>query len=199
MAQRAPSNAAGTTADRVWTVAAQLFREKGYHAATTRELADRLDITRASLYYHVSKKEDLLYGICVESLRRVSSAVEEALESEQDPIERIRTLIRCHIGSMLTDLDMHATMLLDLQQLRGEQLAEVMKLRDAYEATVDSVVAGAKAAGALRSDITDKNASLALFNLLNWTITWYRPEGRLRPEEFAGVIADIYLDGARPR
>src|SRR6266567_7135797 len=103
------------TADRVWTVAAALFREKGYHAATTRELADRLNITRASLYYHVAKKEDLLYGICLESLRRVSEAVQKAVEETDNPIKRIRALIRAQLTSMLADLDMHATMLLELR------------------------------------------------------------------------------------
>jgi TetR/AcrR family transcriptional regulator, cholesterol catabolism regulator len=195
--RRVPAEAGDTTANRIWPVAAQMFRRKGYHASTTRELAEELGITRASLYYHVKKKEDLLYGICVESLRRVSTAVDEALVDVDDPIERIRTLVRCHVVSMLTDIDMHATMLLDLHQLTGDQLAEVVKLRDAYQETVDAVVAEARAAGALRSDITDKNATLALLNLMNWTITWYRPEGRLQPEEFATVIADIYLDGAR--
>jgi AcrR family transcriptional regulator len=198
MAGRPPPKETAT-ADRVWTVAAQLFREKGYHAATTRELADRLQITRASLYYHVAKKEDLLYGICVESLRRVSEAVTEALDGVDDHAERIRALVRTHLTSMWTDIDMHATMLLDLRQLTGDQLDEVKKLRDVYEAIVDSVVTDAQAAGALRTDISDKNATLALLSMMNWTITWYRPGGRLKPAEFAAVITDIYLDGMQIR
>jgi AcrR family transcriptional regulator len=183
----------------VWTVSAQLFREKGYHATTTRELAERLEITRASLYYHVTKKEDLLYGISVEALDRVTSAVREAIETVDDPNERIRALILTHLTSMLTDIDMHATMLLDLQQLTGDELAEVVSLRNTYEALVASVVREAQAAGALRGDISDRNLTLGLLNMLNWTITWYRPGGRLRPAEFAGVVTDLYLDGARAR
>ena len=196
MSPRAAAKTAATTAERVWTVSAQLFREKGYHATTTRELAERLEITRASLYYHVTKKEDLLYGICVEALDRVTTAVREAIESVDDPTERIRALILTHMTSMLTDIDMHATMLLDLHQLTGDQLAEVVSLRNTYEALVATVVSEAQAAGALRADISDRNLTLGLLNMLNWTITWYRPGGRLRPAEFAGVATDIYLDGA---
>jgi AcrR family transcriptional regulator len=193
---RAAKSANGTTAERIWTVAAKLFREKGYHATTTRDLAERLEITRSSLYYHVSKKEDLLHGICVEALQRVTAAVQEAVDEEPDPSERIRALVRAQLSSSLTDLDLHATMLLNLDQLTGKNLAEVVKLRNTYEALVRSVVNDAQSAGALRDDISVRNLTLALLNMINWTLTWYRPGGQLRPTEFAGVIADIYLDGA---
>jgi TetR/AcrR family transcriptional regulator, cholesterol catabolism regulator len=59
------------TAERVLSEAARLFREQGYAAATTRELARRLGINKASLYYHVAKKEDLLYQICMVAMARI--------------------------------------------------------------------------------------------------------------------------------
>ena len=199
MRPKAATKTAAPTAERVWTVAAKLVREKGYHAATTRELADRLEITRASLYYHVTKKEDLLHGICVEALERVTNAVREAIEGVDDPVERVRALILTHLKSMLTDIDMHATMLLDLHQLTGEQLSEVLRLRNSYESLVGSVVRDGQAAGALRPDTTDRHLTLSLLSMLNWPITWYRPGGQLRPADYARVVMDVYLDGARPR
>lgn len=189
----APPEAA--TSERVWTVAAQLFREKGYHATTTREIADRLQITRATLYYHVDKKEDLLYGICTESLARVSNAVSKAIEAVDDQAERVPTLIQAHLVTMVRDIDMHATMLLELRHLNGHQLDAVVELRDGYESLVASVVSDAQKAGALRSDVPTKYATLALLNLLNWTISWYRPDGPLKPAAFAKTLSDIYLQG----
>jgi AcrR family transcriptional regulator len=188
--------AKGTTAERLWAVAAQLFREKGYHASTTRDLADRLDITKASLYYHVSKKEDLLYGICVQALEHVTQAVQAALAEQSDPLQRIRALVHAQLASSLTELDLHATMLLNLDQLTGDHLVEVLKLRNRYEDLVRSVVSGAQKAGALRDDISARNLTLVLLNMINWTLTWYKPAGQLLPAGFAAVIADVYLDGA---
>jgi AcrR family transcriptional regulator len=48
------------TVDRLLDTAAGLFWEKGYAATTTREIAAALNIQQASLYYHMSSKEDLL-------------------------------------------------------------------------------------------------------------------------------------------
>lgn len=189
----------GTTAERVWAVSAQLFREKGYHGTTTRELAERLEMTRASLYYYVSKKEDLLYGICTEALHHVMDAVRTATDAESDPRERLRALIRAQLISSLTEIDLHATMLLNLHQLTGDQLKEVIALRDEYEALVGGVVRDAQAAGVLRDDLALRNLILVLLNMVNWTLTWYRPGGPLQPEEFARVIGEVYLEGATAR
>ena len=185
-----------STAERLWVAAAEMFRERGYASATTRELAERLGITRATLYYHISKKEDLLHGICREALERVTAAVTEALDGVEDPVERIRALMSAHLVSMLTDIDMHATMLLELDALTGEYRREVVALRDQYESLVSHTVFEGQRSGALRTDITAKHLTLALLSLLNWPITWYRPGGGLDPAEFAGILFDVYINGS---
>lgn len=186
----------GPTSARVLQAGAQLFREQGYAASTTRELSARLGINKASLYYHISSKEELLCGICLESLRRVHSAVSSAVESKAQGPERIRALCRAHLGSMLADLDMHATMLLELKALTGMRYEGVRKARDAYEDFVVQTVASAQRAGALRSDMAAKHIGLGLLNLLNWTIEWYQPGGELTPDELAEILSELFLNGA---
>jgi len=63
---------AGATFARILDAAADLFGEKGFYAATTRELATRLNIQQASLYHHVSNKEELLHRICRQVMGLVS-------------------------------------------------------------------------------------------------------------------------------
>jgi AcrR family transcriptional regulator len=192
-----PSGDQEPTSAKVLLAAAQLFREHGYAASTTRELAARLGIKKASLYYHISSKEDLLHGICLESLRRVHRAVEGAVAAAQDdPRASVEALVRAHLNSMLTDLDMHATMLVELKSLTGQRYEDVRQARDGYEALVAGTVGRAQRAGALRRDVTARHLTLGLLNLLNWTMFWYSPGGDLTPEELAEVLADLYLNGA---
>jgi AcrR family transcriptional regulator len=50
----------GDTRERILAVANELFIEQGYEGTSLREIADRLDITKAALYYHFRSKDDIL-------------------------------------------------------------------------------------------------------------------------------------------
>src|ERR1700682_251916 len=90
------------TSERILREGVRLFRERGYSAATTRELASRLGINKASLYYHVARKEDLLHQICMVSMGTIYDAVAAAIEAEVEPTARIRALITAHLRCTLT-------------------------------------------------------------------------------------------------
>lgn len=177
--------------------AAKLFRGAGYAGATTRNLANALGVRSPSLYYHIGKKEDLLYEICVDSLKRITAAVESAVRVERDPLDRVRALIRTHMAVALSDTDKHVTMLSELRSLSTRRRAKVIDLRDAYESVVRRVLSSAQRAGELRSDIRAKYLTLALLNLLNWPIFWYQPRAGLSPDQLASILAEVFLTGAR--
>lgn len=189
----------GTTRSRLLAEGASLFRERGYNATTTREISARLGINKASLYYHVPSKEGLLHDICVESLRRTKMALSDALAAQEDKSQWIMTLIHAHVRSMLTDLEMHATMLFEMRSLTGDYYADVKASRDEYEAMVLETVTAVQAAGALRGDLTAKQLTMGLLNLLNWTLSWWNPDGSLTPDQLADLLGDMYLNGGLPR
>jgi AcrR family transcriptional regulator len=193
------SGSEDTTAARLLEVAARQFQEKGYAATTTRELAALLGVQHASLYYHIEKKEDLLYAVCVDSLTRIRREVEAAVTAQAEPVARLRALIETHLVVGLTDEHKHATMLLELRALSPARRAEVVRLRDEYERLVRDVLAEAQASGAVRRDVPVKHLGLALLSLLNWTIVWYRSEGELTPGELAGLFVKLYMQGAGRR
>jgi AcrR family transcriptional regulator len=175
--------------------AAELFRTKGYAGATTRELASQLAFNSASLYYHVRTKENLLYEICIESLNRIHEVVQEAVSAEDAPRERLVTLIRAHMATALADQNKHATMLIELRSLSPKRRREVLDLRDSYEHLVRSVIKEGQGAGIIRADLSAKHLTLALLNLLNWSIFWFHPEGDLTADELAQVLASVYWEG----
>src|SRR5580692_5206253 len=96
-----PSDADRPTAERLFDISAALFCEKGYAATTTREIATAAGIQQASLYYHVSGKEDLLHQICVSSLDQLFGDVESAVSAVNGAVERIEVLVRTHLRTIL--------------------------------------------------------------------------------------------------
>jgi AcrR family transcriptional regulator len=190
-----PVEPRGSTSERLLDTAAKLFWTKGYASTTTREIAALLGVQKASLYHHVSRKEDLLYAICVASLERIREAVQTAIEAESDPLERIKTLIRAHVGAMLEDQDKHSTMLTELRALSPDRRDEVVALRDAYEKVVRSVLERAQQAGAIRDDVPVKFLALGLLDLLNWAIFWFQRDGAMTADELGEFFVKLYVSG----
>lgn len=183
------------TSARVLRAAAALFRRKGYVGATTGELAASLGIQKASLYHHIHKKEDLLYALCLDSLARIQRETEQALAAEDTAIGRLRALFGAHLRAALSDQDKHATMLFEYRQLSPERQVEVVRLRDQYEELVRNVIEDGQHEGAIRQDLPAKYLTLALLNLLNWSIFWFRPGGGLTADQLADVLATVFLTG----
>lgn len=187
------------TEDRLLDAAVALFSSKGYTATSTREVAALLGIQKASLYYHIESKEDLLYLICKASLEQIHGDVEGSTRNLADPLERMQALISTHIESMLRDQDKHATTLAEMHALSQDRLARVLALRHGYENLVRSVILGAQTAGALRDDIDAKYLCLSLLGLMNRVLVWYRPGGRLAPGQLGQVLGAIFLSGVGTR
>lgn len=152
----------------------------------------------ASLYHHMRKKEDLLFELSVSALKTITRQVSAAVLAVE-PADRLRELIRAHLNAALASQDAHAVMLLELRALPRERRTEVLELRDAYQALVQRTLAEGQASNAIRADIPARQLALALLNLLNWTIFWYRPDGELSPESLADLFARIFVEGAAAR
>ena len=186
------------TVERLLDAAVALFSRKGYAAASTREVASLLGMQKASLYYHIQSKEDLLYFICKSSLERIRADVETAIQDVPDPLERTRVLIVAHVESMLRDADEHSTTLTEMYALSKDRLAQIVALREGYVDLVRSVLHEAQQAGALREDIDVRTLSLGLLGLMNRVLVWYRRRGPLSPGQLGELLAVIFLTGVGP-
>ena len=66
----------GVTRERILDVALELFNEQGYEQTSLREIAERVGVTKAALYYHFERKEDILLELHL----RVHALGREAFE-----------------------------------------------------------------------------------------------------------------------
>lgn len=183
---------------RALDAAVGLFSRKGYAATSTREVAKLLGIQKATLYYHVESKEDLLFTICQSSLTQFRNEVETAIREIQDPLERVQTLIRSHIESLLRNEAQHSTTFSEVHALSEERFGQIAILRDAYENMVRSILQEAQHAKVVRHDIEVKYLSLALLGIMNRVMVWYRRGGPLSPNQIGRLLSVLFLAGAGP-
>ncbi|MDR7433888.1 MAG: TetR/AcrR family transcriptional regulator [Armatimonadota bacterium] len=176
-------------------IAARLFRTKGYAATSVRDIARALRLESSSLYHYIDSKEELLYRICVQSLDELMEKVEPIVFSPLPPLEKLQRFIETHVDAILEDRDRHAVMLFELRSLSPRRRKAIVQLRDRYEQLVLRMVEEGQQAGLLRQDLSARYLKLALLNLLNWSIFWYRPHGPLDSSAVGGLLGEVFLHG----
>ncbi|MFI5977836.1 TetR/AcrR family transcriptional regulator [Streptomyces sp. NPDC051452] len=84
----------GNTRQRIQDVALELFAEQGYEKTSLREIAERLDVTKAALYYHFKTKEEIIVSLFEDLTRPLEELYEwgrelpHTLENKQEIIRR---------------------------------------------------------------------------------------------------------------
>jgi AcrR family transcriptional regulator len=183
---------------RMRTVAARLFRERGYPATSVRDIAEALGIQGGSLYAHVRGKDDLLWDIVNESADRFFETLGPIVESDRAIMHKLREAIGAHIKVITDDLDAAAVYSNEWRHLPEERRLAVAERRDEYEALFRGMIGQAIREGYI-AETDERFASLFILSALNWVYQWYRPEGRLTPEQLGKAMADYIFDGLRRR
>lgn len=179
---------------RVLEAATVLFYEKGYHEATTRELAEAAGLTKSALYYYIGQKEEALFQVHQKVTDAGISSVSEALQGDGDPAVTLRRLIHEHCAIMDQYQQAIAVFSDEIKFLDPEHLDEVIQHRRTYTSLWRRALANGVASGTFTtSNLTI--ATVSLLGLLNYMYLWYRPGGRLTPGEIAEQFADLILYG----
>ncbi|MEE8104510.1 MAG: TetR/AcrR family transcriptional regulator [Planctomycetota bacterium] len=175
--------------------AATVFRAKGFYGAGMREIAKGLGMAPGALYYYFESKEDLLYACQMTALKGLLRSAREITATGEPPETQLRLLVAAHLDHILMELG-GGLAHVEFHALPKEQLDEVVRGRDAYEKLVRSVIRAGKEHGAFR-DVDEKLATLAILGALNWTVVWWKPEGRRRPPDVGEEFANILIEGLK--
>jgi TetR/AcrR family transcriptional regulator, cholesterol catabolism regulator len=178
-------------------VASDLFRERGYAGTSIRDIARALSVQGASLYAHVTSKEDVLWSIVDRAASRFEAAADRA-EAEADarrpgdPAEVIAALVRAHVEVLTADVDEAGVFVHEWRALGPERRAVILERRDAYERRFRRRIDAGIAIGAFT--MTDSAlASSAILSAVNGVATWYDPGGRLTADRVADHLVDLTM------
>lgn len=168
-------SASDSARGRLLREAARLFREKGYERTTVRDLAAAVGIQSGSLFHHFRTKEEILKAVMVETIRLNTAVMQAAMSEANSSREKLRALISAELESINGQTgEAMAVLVFEWRSLSEASQAEVLELRDIYEALWLDVLSGLKEEGALNADPFVVRRMLT--GALSWTVTWYRPD-----------------------
>jgi AcrR family transcriptional regulator len=174
--------------------AAKLFKDRGYSGTSMRDLAGQVGMEAASMYNHIKSKDELLDTIC---FRISDTYISQLAAIEATPSsygDKIRALVRLHIGLMMEDSAAVSVANHDWKYLPEPRLTEFKEARKSYERGFAALIEQGIAAGEFRP----VNVSVALFTVLSavrWVELWYRPGRGISAEELENDIITVLLGG----
>jgi AcrR family transcriptional regulator len=193
MARIKPANNSSRK-DVIITKAAALFREKGFKAASMRELAEQVGVEAASLYNHIHSKTELLQVICLNIANKFNTMMDE-MEADKIPaITKVEKLLRFHIKCMVHDYEEVIVSDREWKYLAEPYLSNYQNQRRTYRKRFAAIIED----GINRQQIRKIDASTAVLIMLHAISgieSWHRSTARISAEALEENMVTILIKG----
>lgn len=175
------------------TSAVRCFASNGFHATTTRDISEGVELSPAALYVHFPSKELVLFEIIRTGHERVLAYVQDpSVLAIADSADRLRAIIfrytawhaRHHVAARVCQYE--------LAGLTAEHYGEVLELRHQTNEFFRDTVARGVADGSFAA-VDVKRVTRAMLSLSIDLVRWYRLEGSDSPEQLGEFYADLAL------
>jgi len=176
--------------------AAAVFAEKGYHGASTKDIADRLGIRQGSLYYYFDSKESALEEVCQKGVEGFVQRLEAILARDLSASEMLRAAVLNHLEPLGERPNYVRVFQRDRHELPPDRGANIGAASRHYEKLLEALFRRGAEQGAFRADLDCRLAALSLLGMCNAVAEWYTARGDRTLAEIADAYADILIAGA---
>jgi len=182
------------TRDDILDAAAQVFRQKGFHGASMQDVAAAVNLQKASLYHHVTSKQEILLALLDRALGILTDHIAGFASQEMAPDQKLRLMMRAYLSALAENSDLTSVLLFEHRSLDKKSHARHVPQRDKFEELWRDVLNDGVRAGIF--ECSDVGLTVrALMGIMNWTLTWYRPEGVKPINQIADEYADLFFKG----
>jgi TetR/AcrR family transcriptional regulator, cholesterol catabolism regulator len=182
------------TRDDILDAAAQVIRQKGFHGASMSDIAGAVNLQKASLYHHVTSKQEILLALLDRALGMLTVHISQIADQSLSDDRKLRQMINAYLKALADNSDLASVLLFEHRSLDKKSHARHVPQRDKFEMLWRDVLN----AGVQKGTFNCPDTGLAvrtLMGVMNWTLTWYRPEGEKSIEKIADEYADLLFHG----
>ncbi len=172
--------------------AAEMFAKDGFDGTGIATIAQHLGVSKALLYHYYQSKEALLYDMLFLHCQLLVQTASEAIVAQQSPQLKLQSVIRALMGLYVRSRNKHIVLLNDLHCLPQAQQRQIKNQEKKVLNVIKSAVAE------LRPELSAAaNSALTMYLMgaINWTYTWFNPDGPLSEQQFADLATALFLTG----
>lgn len=174
--------------------AQRLFSQKGYQAASMRDLADDLDIKPASLYSHYRSKDEILWEIAVRCAKEFHETVLPIAQEDISIEGKIRLMIQAHVAVIIKNIEASAIFFREWKHLEEPRKSEYSRFISRYNAVFSDLIREGHETGIFRR-VKSKFTTSMMISSLNWIHLWYKPDGEMTPQDIGLQASEFVLGG----
>jgi len=179
--------------------AAKVFARRGYHGASTQDIADVLGIRQASLYYYFESKEGALEAVCASGVEDYAKRAQQILKGPESGSEKVARLVFHHLAPMAERLDYTLVFLRERRFLPQPARKRIRAIEQRYERIIQRIIEQGVGSREFRADLDTRMATLALLGLGNSAALWFGREPGVTLERITQSYVDLLVRAFRVR
>jgi TetR/AcrR family transcriptional regulator, fatty acid metabolism regulator protein len=198
IARPRPAQARGSKREAILKAATKVFASRGFFGAQVADVARVAGVASGTVYLYFKGKDDLLVSIFERTMKDAIDQGRASLADVVDPIDRLRTLARLHLGRLGRDPDLAVVFQVELRQsTKFMEQFSATQLRE-YLGVIREIIADAQARGRFRRDINPTVAAKVFFGALDEMATnWILSRRRSALVNDADAVVDLFVNGVK--
>lgn len=193
---RIKTNNNASRKDIILQKAAILFKEKGFKAASMRDLAEVVGVEAASLYNHIKSKNELLHEVCFNVANKFNEKLEQIESTDLSALQKTEELLRFHINSMVQNFDEVFVSDREWKYLSEPYLSNFQTQRRTYRKRFAAIIEdGIKKKEIKKIDAT--TAVLIMLHAISGIESWHRSKQKISGAELEENMITILVGGLK--
>jgi AcrR family transcriptional regulator len=187
--QKAATPGADAKRERILRTAERLFHEQGYADTTMQQIVGELGVTKPYVYYYFRNKQQV-FELLAWQPSVACFTVLDGPDGGRPPHDRVARALHDLIRLTIEYYPASFFAFREPQAFRPEFAAELKRLANHFYARLCALMEQARAEGMLEFADTRVTAQAAC-SIPGYMYTWYRPDGRLGPEQILRELAPL--------
>ena len=178
--------------------AARIFAEKSYHSTSMRDISRATNVSLAGLYHYCKSKEELLFLIQDNCFGRVLEHLQQRLQEVEEPVAKLGIFIENHLSFFAANMSEMKVLSHEAESLGGDLRAHVSSRKNNYTKLARQILQEVQELRENKQPVDLTVATYALFGMMNWIYNWYDPQGKLKVNDLAQHLTQLFIGGFSP-
>jgi AcrR family transcriptional regulator len=178
----------------ILTIAARIFRQKGYNATSMNDLAKECGLFKGSLYHYFKNKEEILQEVIQSYFEYLLQYLEPINSSKVLPTEKLRMSLEIQLKAIEANRDAVSVALREDRAVENPYREAYIAQRNRLEDHLVAILEEGIEKGVFRK-VDIRLTTKAILGMCNWAAVWYSRSGRLSSKAIAQHFTDLAISG----